>query len=164
MLISFIHSSHFGNMKTVYPDAEQVPSLWFPLVKKFYQSHYPSGKPNKADPIWVIRNNGKILCAVRLKQFTDAQLLTAMVTEPSHRNMGLGSHLIHNIHNALSTKQSYCFAFSHLVPFYQANHFTVISASILPEELRSRFQAYTPQGRNLTPMRYICDEKYLKST
>jgi N-acetylglutamate synthase-like GNAT family acetyltransferase len=142
-------------MTTLYSNAEQVPSLWFPLVKKFYQAYYPSGKPNKADPIWVIRESGKILCAVRLKQFSGAQLLTAMVTAPSHRHLGLGSHLIHSIHNALAATPSYCFAFSHLAPFYHANHFTTIPVEMLPKELKSRFQAYTSQGRDLTPMRYI---------
>lgn len=142
-------------MKTSYLIAEQVPSLWFPLVKKFYQEHYPSGKPNKADPIWAIREKGKILCALRLKQMDNSQLLTGMVTEPNHRHLGLGSHLINGIHHALSEKPTYCFAFTHLVSFYNANHFTTISAEMLPEELESRFKAYTAQGRDLTPMRYI---------
>jgi N-acetylglutamate synthase-like GNAT family acetyltransferase len=150
-------------MKTSYPIPEQVPSLWFPLVKKFYQEHYPSGKPNKADPIWVIRDKGKILCAARLKQIANFQLLTGMVTEPTHRKLGLGSHLINNIHPALSEIPTYCFAFTHLVTFYNTNHFTVISAEMLPEELASRFRAYTAQGRNLTPMRYIRSQKVLNS-
>ncbi len=142
-------------MKTSYLIVEQVPSLWFPLVKKFYQEHYPSGKPNKADPIWAIRDKGKILCTLRLKQMDNSQLLTGMVTEPNHRHLGLGSHLISCIHHILSEKPTYCFAFIHLVPFYNANHFTTISAEMLPEELESRFNAYTAQGRDLTPMRYI---------
>ena len=142
-------------MKTSYLIAEQVPSLWFPLVKKFYQEHYPSGKPNKADPIWTLKDKGKILCALRLKQMADSQLLTGMVTDPAHRNLGLGSHLISSIHEALSEKPTYCFAFTHLVPFYNTNHFTTISAEMLPVELESRFRTYTAQGRDLTPMRYI---------
>jgi N-acetylglutamate synthase-like GNAT family acetyltransferase len=148
-------------MKTPYPNAELVPSLWFPLVKKFYQEHYPSGKPNKADPIWVIRHNNKIVCSVRLKSFHPAQLLTAMVTEPSYRKIGLGSHLIHCLQEELSQSPSYCFALSHLVSFYTANNFTAIPPDTLPEELRSRFQAYSAQGRKITPMRYIIP---LKST
>ncbi|MGO2353937.1 MAG: GNAT family N-acetyltransferase [Marinomonas foliarum] len=142
-------------MNTSYPIPEKVPSLWFPLVKKFYQEHYPSGKPNKADPIWVIRQKGKILCALRLKQTTNAQLLTGMVTEPNHRHLGLGSHLINSLHPVLDGTPTYCFALTHLAPFYNANHFTSISAEMLPKELESRFKAYTTQGRSLTPMRYI---------
>ena len=142
-------------MKTPYPNAELVPSLWFPLVKKFYQEHYPSGKPNKAEPIWVIRHNSKVVCSVRLKQFRQVQLLTAMVTEPSYRKIGLGSHLIHSLHNELSKLPSYCFALTHLVPFYTINHFIAVSSDTLPDELKSRFQAYSAQGRKITPMRYV---------
>ncbi|QRV25515.1 GNAT family N-acetyltransferase [Marinomonas foliarum] len=142
-------------MKPPYPNAEQVPSLWFPLVKKFYQAHYPSGKPNKADPIWVIKDKGVILCAVRLKRIADNQLLTSMITDPNFRKLGLGSHLISSIHPALNEMPTYCFALTHLVPFYIANHFTTISVKMLPEELSSRFRTYTAQGRKLTPMCYI---------
>ncbi|MCB5162117.1 GNAT family N-acetyltransferase [Marinomonas algarum] len=141
-------------MSMPYPDAERVPSLWFPLAKKFYQAHYPSGKPNKADPIWVIKQKGTILCAVRLKQSKNAQLLTAMVTEPNYRGKGLGSHLLSGIQTALAERSCYCFALTHLVPFYTKNHFNTILAEQLPKDLKSRFYAYTAQGRALTPMRY----------
>lgn len=133
---------------------ERVPSLWFLLVKKFYQEHYPSGKPNKADPIWVLKKHGKILSAVRLKQFSEYQLLTAMVTEPNQRGKGLGKHFLHSIHNALTEKSCYCFAFSHLTDFYQNCGFRCISVEQLPQELAQRFNAYTAQGRQLTPMLY----------
>lgn len=142
-------------MKTPYPNAELVPSLWFPLVKKFYQEHYPSGKPNKADPIWAIRHNGKVICAVRLKKIANDQLLTAMVTDPAYRNIGLGTHLMNDIQSALNQLPSYCFALTHLVPFYTANHFSVILPDTLPEELKSRFSSYCLQGRKITAMRYL---------
>jgi N-acetylglutamate synthase-like GNAT family acetyltransferase len=143
-------------MKTPYPNPERVPSLWFPLVKKFYQEHYPSGKPNKAEPTWVLRqNNSKIVCSLRLKRFPDAQLLMSMVTDPSYRKIGLGSHLINSIHDQLNLLPSYCFALDHLVSFYTANNFIEIETDRLPEELRKRFQSYKAQGRKITPMIYI---------
>ncbi|MFT2099686.1 GNAT family N-acetyltransferase [Marinomonas sp. 2405UD66-6] len=141
-------------MKKTYSDAELVPSLWFPLVKKFYQEHYPSGKPNKADPIWVIRDNNKIVCSLRLKQLDQVQLLTAMVTEPSYRNKGLGGHLIQCLHGELSKQASYCFALTPLVPFYTRNGFARILPEELPAALLGRFKAYQAQGRKITPMFY----------
>ena len=136
------------------PMPERVPSLWFLLVKKFYQTHYPSGKPNKADPIWVIKEQNKILSAVRLKQLNDCQLLMAMVTDPSHRGRGLGTHLLTHLSDALSERPCYCFAFLPLEGFYQANGFITIDPEQLPNELLGRFNAYTAQGRLLVPMRY----------
>ncbi|MDB4837116.1 GNAT family N-acetyltransferase [Marinomonas sp.] len=141
-------------MNTSYPNAEAVPSLWFPLVKKFYQEHYPSGKPNKADPIWVIRIDAKILCAVRLKQLGSAQLLIAMVTEPNYRKKGLGSHLLQQIQSQLATSPCYCFALNHQVPFYQRNNFTVLTLESLPNEIKSRYLRYQQQGRKITVMHY----------
>lgn len=137
-----------------YPCPEPVASLWFPLVKKFYQQHYPSGKPNKAEPIWVVRQQGKILCAVRLKPFPESQLLTAMVTAPEQRQQGLGSHLLQGIQQELTHTPTYCFAFTHLVAFYERNHFIEIPPEALPDALQERFLAYRRQGRKITPMQY----------
>jgi len=142
-------------MPSPLPNAELVPSLWFPLVKKFYQAHYPSGKPNKADPIWAIKENGAILAVARLKQIGDDQLLTGMVTIPSRRNSGLGLHFLNNLQPILKQKNCYCFALDHLTHFYQRGHFQVINEVDLPKDLRTRFRAYRSQGRNITPMQYF---------
>ncbi|KZN12501.1 GNAT family N-acetyltransferase [Marinomonas sp. TW1] len=138
-----------------FPNAELVPSLWFPLVKKFYQAHYPSGKPNKADPIWAIKENGAILAVARLKQIDNHQLLTGMVTTPNKRNTGIGQHLLSNLQPILKQKSSYCFALDHLTHFYQRAHFQVINENDLPDTLRTRFRSYRSQGRNITPMQYF---------
>ncbi|REG81137.1 GNAT family N-acetyltransferase [Marinomonas pollencensis] len=139
-------------MQTHTLTVERVPALWFLLVKKFYQQHYPSGKPNKADPIWVLKEGHNIVSAVRLKQLSDCQLLTAMVTAPQHREKGLGGYLLNAIESALAEKACYCFAFSHLVPFYQKHGFCPIKPEQLPSLLAQRFNAYTAQGRQLSPM------------
>lgn len=145
-------------MCTPYPDAELVPSLWFPLVRRFYQEYYPSGKPNKADPIWVIRNNAKILSAVRLKQLTSSQLLMAMVTAPSHRKNGLGSHLLKQIHTELKQAPCYFFALNHQVPFYLKNNFIIVGSHDLPEEIQRRYISYQQQGRKITAMKYHTEQ------
>lgn len=137
---------------TVYT-VEQSSRLLFPLTKKFYQSYYPSGRPNKADPIWLLKNR-EILCAYRLKQFGDDQLLTAMVTKPSHRKQGLASYLLSHTQEALQAKQTYCFAFAYLESFYQENGFLTIKHQDLPRELEERFIRYTLSGKQLTPMHF----------
>ncbi|SBS37228.1 hypothetical protein MSP8886_04033 [Marinomonas spartinae] len=142
-------------MSSLFSLPVRVPSLWFPLVKKFYQAHYPSGKPNKADPIWVIKQQGRILSAVRLKQLDRCQLLTAMVTEPGHRGLGIGHHLLRHLHKPLAERPCYCFALSHLERFYQDNGFHTIDSSQLPDELLGRLTSYVAQGRALIPMHYI---------
>lgn len=135
-----------------------IDRLHFPLVKKFYQAYYPSGKANKADPIWVLRNTSKILVCLRLKQFDQCQLLTAMVTHPDFRQQGLGLNLLNRLildtKQPLSNKPCYCFAFTHLVSFYQQAQFKEITPETLPAALKCRFIAYTQSGKSLTPMLY----------
>ncbi|MFT2110376.1 N-acetyltransferase [Marinomonas sp. 2405UD68-3] len=132
---------------------EQSSRLLYPLTKKFYQAHYPAGKPNKADPIWLLKST-QIVSVYRLKQFTGYQLLTAMVTEPSYRNLGLGSLLLKRTQSALTSKPTYCFAFSHLEAFYGANGFKTVEKNTLPNELLERFNRYTSSGKWLIPMRF----------
>lgn len=135
-----------------------IDRLHFPLAKKFYQAYYPSGKANKADPIWVLNKQHKIFVCLRLKQFEQYQLLTGMVTLPAFRNQGLGLQLLDALikdeTRPLLSKPCYCFAFSHLEGFYQKAHFTSICADDLPDELKRRFIAYSQAGKPLIPMKY----------
>ncbi|WP_438462669.1 GNAT family N-acetyltransferase [Marinomonas sp. PE14-40] len=136
-----------------------IDRLHFPLAKKFYQAYYPAGKANKADPIWALTEGYQIRVCLRLKQFEDCQLLTAMVTHPDFRKQGLGQRLLTALNSdstqPLSTKPCYCFAFTHLESFYQKAGFTSISADELPTRLKARFTAYTQSGKALIPMRHI---------
>ncbi|KZM38802.1 MAG: GNAT family N-acetyltransferase [Marinomonas sp.] len=135
-----------------------IDKLHFPLAKKFYQAHYPSGKANKADPIWALTEGYQIRVCLRLKQFEDCQLLTAMVTHPNFRKQGLGKSLltalISDSTRPLLTKPCYCFAFTHLEGFYQKAGFTSITVEELPIALKSRYLAYTQSGKALIPMKF----------
>ncbi|TDO97252.1 GNAT family N-acetyltransferase [Marinomonas balearica] len=142
-------------MTSKYTPIKVLP-LWFPLVKKFYQAHYPSGKPNKSEPIWVIKDGAHILAALRLKPISDdTQLLTAMVTHPDKRQRGLGKNLLEGVQEALASKSTYCFALANVVPFYLKNHFVEVAPETLPSELKSRFLKYLNSNPGLTPMLYV---------
>lgn len=135
-----------------------IDRLHFPLAKKFYQAYYPAGKANKADPIWALTEGYQIRVCLRLKQFDGCQLLTAMVTHPDFRKLGLGQKLLAALISdgtqPLLTKPCYCFAFTHLECFYQKAGFTSITVKELPIELESRYLAYTQSGKALIPMKF----------
>ena len=137
---------------------QQIDRLHFPLVKKFYPAYYPSGKANKADPIWALTEEHSVRVCLRLKQLQGCQLLTAMVTHPDYRQQGLGHSLLIQLIKApsqpLLTSTCYCFAFEHLEGFYHKVGFVHISENSLPPELKSRFLAYTQSGKKLIPMKF----------
>lgn len=134
--------------------AVKVASLWFPLVKKFYQAYYSSGKPNKADPIWALKDGATIIAAVRLKQFDNQyQLLTGLVTHPELRNQGYASHLMQAITQELN-QTTYCFNHEKLIPFYERHGFDLIQDNQLPSELAGRLRRYQIKQPELVAMSY----------
>lgn len=134
--------------------AIQVEAIWFPLVKKFYQAYYPSGKPNKADPIWVLKNGATIIAGVRLKPLANCQLLTALVTHPDYRNQGYASQLISELRPHLA-QPTYCFNNPNLKGFYEKLGFIVIKDRDLPSELASRLKRYQVKQPSLIAMAYL---------
>lgn len=140
-------------MKIISPPIP-VEKLWFPLVKKFYQAYYPSGKPNKSEPMWVIKNGSIIIAAVRIKPLPSCQLLTALVTHPDYRHQGYASQLMDHLQGNLSNQASYCFSLPALVGFYHKHGFVNIQPTDLPEELAGRLRRYRVQQPTLQAMHY----------
>lgn len=134
-----------------------VEPLWFPLIKKFYQSYYPSGKPNKADPMWTIKDGATIIAAVRLKPFTDCQLLTALVTHPKFRGQGYARQLVQHLQPHLAEQPSFCINQRNLEHFYEQCGFTEVPSSqfgSLPDDIIGRFQRYRLKQPSLVLMQY----------
>ena len=128
--------------------------LRFPLINRFYKSHYPAGKAKKDEIIWIGENTSGIICCVRFKQFESYQLLTGMLVHPELRSCGIANQLITETNKQLILTPCFCFAFSHLEKLYQDSGFTVIADNELPEPLASRIQRYRLSGKDLIAMRY----------
>lgn len=132
---------------------ELVSRERFPLVKKFYQDYYPSGKPNKAEPLWILKYS-EIICALRLKEIECEQLLTGVVTHPNYRDQGFGGYFLSQLQETFMSKPTYCFADITLEHFYNIQNFNRIEIGALPLELRSRFNRYQSSRPSLIPMHY----------
>lgn len=128
--------------------------LRFPLINRFYKSHYPAGKAKRDEIIWVGENTSGIICCVRFKQFEHYQLLTGMLVHPGLRNCGIAKQLITATNEQLTHSPCFCFAFSHLEKLYQDSGFAVIADNELPEPLANRIQRYRLSGKELIAMRY----------
>lgn len=139
-----------------FPSPIKVESLWFPLIKKFYQSVYPSAKPNKSEPIWTIKDGATIIAAVRLKQFESFQLVTGLATAPTYRHQGAASTLMRSLAFELRKKESFCFNQADLIGFYAKLGFRQLnSLNDLPDELRGRFNSYRTKQPTLVAMKYL---------
>lgn len=133
----------------------RVEPLWFPLVKKFYQAYYASGKPNKSEPIWVIKEGPTIIAAVRLKGLQHCQLLTALVTHPAYRGQGHARHLVTHLQPSLATQPSFCINQPELETFYhQCGFQRVLDEPTLPDEITGRLRRYRIKQPNLIVMQY----------
>lgn len=135
-----------------------VEPLWFPLIKKFYQAYYPSGKPNKADPMWAIKDGAMIIAAVRLKPFVGCQLLTALVTHPQARGQGYARQLVQHLQTQLATQPSFCINQRDLSHLYEQCGFVEVlpdQFENIPDDIIGRFQRYRLKQPNLMLMQHV---------
>lgn len=128
--------------------------LRFPLVARFYKTHYPAGKPKKDEIIWTAENSSGLFGSVRFRQFPNFQLLTGMLIAPEQRGKKQGEAFLNAVQTQIQTKACYCLAYRYLEKLYNDAGFEVIEVSNLPEELRGRYQSYCNSGKDLIPMRH----------
>lgn len=133
----------------------KVEALWFPLVKKFYQAYYPSGKPNKSEPLWVVKQGPTILAAVRLKPFVDCQLMTGLVSHPEHRQKGHASRLLNALTHEFARTPCFCLNQPELIAFYQQHDFVLVEdEQTLPDDIQGRLRRYRVKQPELIAMAY----------
>lgn len=128
--------------------------LRFPLVERFYKTHYPKGSPNKSEIIWTLEKKKQIIGAVRFKQFEHDQLITGLIIDEKFRHKGLASFLLKQSQTQIEKKACYGFAYVHLEEFYNKAGFLQIDANRLPEHLKSRFELYKNNGKNLISIQW----------
>ncbi|MDD1784423.1 GNAT family N-acetyltransferase [Enterovibrio sp. ZSDZ35] len=136
------------------PDFRFAPlnPLRFPIVTRFYKSHYPAGKPKKDEVIWTAEGETGLCGAVRFKQFDTFQLLTGMLISPSFRGRKLGVRFLEAVDGQTQSTPCYCLAYRYLTPLYETAGFRVIGKSQLPAELQGRYSSYCNSGKDLIPM------------
>lgn len=132
----------------------QLNSIALPLVQKLYKQHYKAGKAKSNELIYVAYNDNELCGVVRLRPVEQYRLLTGMLVIPQYRHLGVAHHLMKHCARHTLKKSDYCFAYTHLVPFYNRHHFEIVEPSDLPSQLFSLFQRYSQSGKALTAMQY----------
>lgn len=130
------------------------------IVNRFYRQCRARGKANKGDEVYVYKEDGNIIAALRLTLFDDEYLLRNLAVLESYRGQGIGSELVRNV-IAQSDKTLVTFPFRHLNTFYQSLGFTPIEINDVTREIGKRFVAYLDKGRDIQLMGFRIEHSEL---
>ena len=137
---------------------EHIETIKLPLIKRFYQQHYPSAKPKSNELIIAAYQEGNIKAVVRFRSIATYRLLTGMVVCQQDRGQGIGLALLMYCKENIMKHNDYCFAYPHLSSFYHKGNLSTLNAAQLPSELQLLLQRYQSSGKKLVPMQYIIDD------
>jgi N-acetylglutamate synthase-like GNAT family acetyltransferase len=130
----------------------------FPLIVRFYKSHYSTSKPKKHDCIWVAENTQGIQGVVRFQQNDDNQFLTGMAIASEYRRQGIGNQLLNAVKSQCEERTCYCFAYANLTSFYQNHGFNLCDENDLPDSLKIKWQQIQKGKKNVVAMYYSSDK------
>ncbi|WP_413114097.1 GNAT family N-acetyltransferase [Thaumasiovibrio sp. DFM-14] len=133
---------------------QSLDPIQTPLANKLYKEHYPSGKANKSDNLWIAKHHQQWIGVIKYRSYDSYLFMSGMLVIPTWRHNGIAERLLSaSIDNV--TVPVYCFAYAHLKALYNKAGFDETCSSHLPNELRQRFERYTSSGKKvLIPMRY----------
>ncbi|QIL85302.1 GNAT family N-acetyltransferase [Vibrio sp. HDW18] len=140
---------------------QQFDPSKLPLIKRFYKMYYPATKPKRDESIIVGLDKTEIIAVVRFRTVGSSRLLTGMAVKTEQRQQTIGQQLLRYCQIEWLDQTTFCFAYSHLVDFYQHGGFTPVEPSALPTELETLYQRYLQSGKDLIPMQYqdkLCQE------
>lgn len=142
---------------------ERLAPIQFPLVNRFYKEAGHKGKARGDDIVYVVREQGKIIAAVRLcptqPPHSEWLLLRGMWVLPSKQRQGIGSELMVALMHALSDRKIWCYPFRHLEAFYGLFGFSTLLPEMAPEFMAGPFEAYSRAGKKILIMQFSGVEK-----
>ncbi|MBB6523312.1 GNAT family N-acetyltransferase [Pseudoteredinibacter isoporae] len=133
-----------------------MDELSLPLVNRFYKScRYPA-KAGRGERVYCLRQNGKILAAVKLmpKSFDQQEwlFLRAMCVLPELQGQGLGKRFLEDLQNCFDLPV-YCYPFEHLEAFYGHVGFVCPGETEkLPSAVGEAWRRLLGQGRKVLLM------------
>lgn len=119
---------------------QPLSPIRFPLIARFYKTHYPTSKPKSHDCIWAAENEKGIQGVVRFQRWENSQLLTGMTIATEARQQGIGHRLLEAVASQCQQLPCYCFAYAHLTAFYQKHGFQTCDLDDLPSPILEKWQ------------------------
>lgn len=125
-------------------------------INAFYRLVGYPDQASPADTLWVARDSGEMIAAVRICPQPEGYLLLRglYVTEDLQRQ-GIGSQLGRAALSDAAGRVCYCIPFTHLETFYRRLSFTRIRSDHAPEKVALRSQRYLDEGLDVIVMRRL---------
>ena len=131
-----------------------VPEDELYLLNRFYKRNGHKGKATASDRAFWLRQEGRILAAVRFTPVEEGALLRGLWVDRSVRGEGLGRALLEGCRNYWSRRRCYCFPYRHLQQWYAGRGF-VLPDVTTPAALLGRLHTYRERGEDLVLMQYV---------
>lgn len=139
---------------------EPIDKQMVPLVNKFYKANRGRARAKSSDKVWVIRQSGELVAALRVVQLSGHEFLTGVQVAIDKQNQGIATSLLTQVFDRLYgldnpqplVKPCYTFPYRHLVGFYERLGWQSIESDDLPIPLQTRFARYLGQGRDIGVM------------
>ncbi len=143
-------------------DYERLLPIAYPLANRFYKQTGEKGKTQSTDEVYVARFDTSIIAVVRLcplvkgPAFVDTPskrlLLRSLAVSPEYRRVGVGSQFMEYVVQHIGVRECWCYPFIWLESFYEQVGFEVVDPDDSPEIIRSPFENYRRQGRDILIM------------
>ena len=153
---------------------ERLEPISYPLANRFYKQAHEKGKTQSSDEIHVARTGQQIIAAVRLcpiresKTLPDSSpsklLLRSLAVLPEYRRTGIGTQFMEYIADQIRPRECWCYPFSWLQVFYEQFGYHIVEPEDAPEFIRTPFDNYQRQGRDILIMALDTLDKDQKST
>ena len=150
---------------------EPIDKQMVPLVNKFYKVNRGRARAKSSDKVWVMRERGELVAALRVVQLSGHEFLTGVQVALAKQGQGIATSLLTQVFEKLygpdhsqqqeqvKVKPCYTFPYRHLVGFYERLGWQSIDSDDLPIPLQTRFARYVGQGRDICVMCYGHDQR-----
>ena len=135
---------------------DSISKEMVPLVNKFYKANRGRARARSSDKVWVVRDNGELVAALRVVQLSGHEFLTGVQVALDKQGLGIATAMLTQVFEHLHAnglvKPCYTFPYVHLIEFYRRLGWVEIGKDELPKPLQTRFERYLGQGRDIGAM------------
>lgn len=122
------------------------------VVELYREAGY--GAPVEPGATLIVAKAGRrVVGVVRLCSEEQVTVLRGMQVKQGFQRQGIGARLLAACRPHLDRQQAFCLPYTHLLDFYSAAGFEVVSSAELPVFLAQRLASYLAEGQQVLAMR-----------